>query len=334
MIKNAKVIEGQFSLFSMLECGVSDTSTSGSISSNVVELKSAGYKSVVIQQNSEDGNLIPISVSQNSKDVMINDNVEDYFNISLSINSEFFTLDVFKNTNSLPYIDSESIESLSDVFKSIVDKYINCCDRIIQRVSGSLLVEIEDKTLYFNSEGKKEMELKPNLSLFPADILLVVNKDKEVNQKQIDVLNELDITSCIKRVGDANIILEKEHTIVVNPNGWVLDYEQKPIYYKSMTYTLNPIFEDIDVNTISCEVNEQTNKEANEETSNEETSNEVSEEVDDAVKFNIGDKVQAVYGEELINGEVYSIYNNNETINIKWNNCISAFYFKLVNKQK
>lgn len=333
MIKNAKVIEGQFSLFSMLECAGSDALPISSISSNVVELKVDGCKAVELQQNSEEINLTAISINQNSKEIMPNDNVEDYFNTSLDINFEFFTLDDFKNTNSLPYIDTESIECLSDTFKTIVNKYIDSCDRIIGRVSGSLLVEIENKTLYFNREGKKEMELKPNLPLFPADILLVVNKDKALNQKQIDVLNKLDISSCIKRVGDANIMFEKDHTIVINPNGWVLDYEQKPFYNKSMTYTLNPVFEETDENVTDCDTNGKVDEETDVEVNTKVTKT-FDGEVANGAEFKIGDKVQAIYGGELIDGEVYSIYNNNETINIKWNNSISAFYFKLVNKQK
>ena len=57
-----------------------------------------------------------------------------------------------------------------------------------------------------------------------------MNIDKEINNLQKEKLEALKSKEYIKQKGDANLIIPGEKTIVINPNGWVLEYVQKPKY--------------------------------------------------------------------------------------------------------
>jgi len=105
-------------------------------------------------------------------------------------------------------------------FTGIINLYRPSAARIVKQVCGALLVEMEDKTLYFNSSGIKELELKKDMGLMTADEILVVNEDRQLNELQLEKLNKMKVSQYIKRKGDANIIIQKSNTtIVINPKG-------------------------------------------------------------------------------------------------------------------
>lgn len=184
-----------------------------------------------------------------------------------------------------------------DVFTEIINLYKARCLRIIKMVSGALLVEVEDKTMYFNKEGKNEFNLNTDIGIMPADEILVANKDKEVNELQLKKLENMHVDKYIKRKGDANVIIPMEDkTIVINPRGWVIEWEQKPNYKE---------------NEIVICVN----------------STKISDE-----QFQIGDTVEFEYEKLKQIGKVTRIYNGGETINVSWDGKHTAFYYKCLKK--
>nr|WP_243146027.1 hypothetical protein [Clostridium chromiireducens] len=115
-----------------------------------------------------------------------------------------------------------------DNFDSIIKLYSKSCIRIVKRLSGALLVELYDKTLYFNSKGINEFNLPINVGIMPGEEILIANIDKEINEIQKQKLEALKPKQYIKRKGDTNLIIPGEKIIVVNPKGWILEYAQKP----------------------------------------------------------------------------------------------------------
>jgi hypothetical protein len=194
-------------------------------------------------------------------------------------------------------------------FIEIISLYEKSCNRIVKQVCGALIIELEDKTLYFNSEGINELELKKDMELLPADEILLVNQDKEVNELQLKKLDEMNMSEYIKRKGDANIIIPmKDKTIVINPRGWVLEYLQKPKYHE------NEIFITKMAERSTVLDNKITKKDM------------------DITEFNIDDTVEIEYEGSKNIGKVKRIYNNGETINVSWNGKSTAFYYRCVKK--
>ncbi len=200
-------------------------------------------------------------------------------------------------------------------FTEIISLYEKSCNRIVKQVCGALIIELENKTLYFNSEGINELELKKDMELLPADEILLVNQDKEVNELQLKKLNEMNVSEYIKRKGDANIIISLEDkTIVINPKGWVLEYLQKPKYHEKELF-ITKMAEKITVLD-----NKDTEMPIN-----------ITKCVNDEDEIKVGDTVEFNY-DGLQVGKVTRIYNNGETINVSWEHKSTAFYYKCVKK--
>lgn len=194
-------------------------------------------------------------------------------------------------------------------FTEIISLYEKSCNRIVKQVCGALIIELEDKTLYFNSEGINELQLKKDMELLPADEILLVNQDKELNELQLKKLDEMNVNEYIKRKGDANIIIPmKDKTIVINPRGWVLEYLQKPKYHEN----------EILITKIAEKSTVLDNKITKMDT--------------EITEFNIDDTVEIEYEGCKSIGKVKRIYNNGETINVSWNGKSTAFYYKCVKK--
>lgn len=188
-------------------------------------------------------------------------------------------------------------EIKEDHFENIINLYKESCRRIIKMVCGALLVEVEDKTMYFNMEGKNEFNLNTNIGIMPADEILVANDNKPLNEMQLKKLEEINPERYIKRKGDANIIIPmSDKTVVINPRGWVIEWQQRPIYK--------------DDEVIVSTKEEKTQDE----------------------NLNVGDTVEFEYGKQKQVGKVASIYNNGETVNVIWDDKHTAFHYKSVNK--
>ena len=179
-----------------------------------------------------------------------------------------------KDTKALP---NERVNTLD----KIINLYGYSCSRIVKTFSGAVLVELDNKTLYFNRDGVNEFELTKDIGIMPGEEIIIANRDKELNDLQKEKLNDIKPKEYIKRKGDTNLIIPGEKTMVINPKGWVLQYEQKPKYKEDEIFKI-----DILENNIIEDSN-----------------------------FEIDDKVQIKYMGVKAIGRVVRIYNNGETLN-------------------
>ena len=140
----------------------------------------------------------------------------------------------------------------------------------------------------------------------PREEILIVNRDKELNSLQKQKLKELNPKEYIKRKGDANLIISGEKTMVINPKGWILEYIQKPNYKENEIFTFEVDFRSTAAEELVIDVSE--------------------------VNFNIDDKVNIEYKGVKSIRKVVRIYNKGETLNIKWDGNVTAFYYKNVTK--
>lgn len=200
------------------------------------------------------------------------------------------------------------IEIKEDNFKEIINLYKESCNRIIKRVSGALLVGFQDRTMYFNKQGIHEFDLRSDVELMPGDEIILANEDKELNDLQLKKLNDMKVTEYIKRKGDSNIIIPGEKTIVINPKGWVIEYEQKPKYHENEIFVTEMTIESTDLANKITKVN------AN------------------ITEFQIDDSVEIEYQGIKSTGKVVRVYNNGETINVAWEGKHTAFYYKNIKK--
>lgn len=197
-----------------------------------------------------------------------------------------------------------------DKFDSIIKLYSKSCRRIVKTLSGALLVELEDKTLYFNASGINEFNLAKDVGIMPGEEILIVNIDKKINEIQKQKLEALKPKQYIKRKGDANLIIPGEKTIVINPEGWVLEYNQKPMYHSNEL--INTEF-NLNINEIK------------------DRDNEIAVDITDT-GFKVDDEVNIEYQGIKAVWKVVRVYNNGETLNIKWDGKQTAFYYKNVCK--
>jgi hypothetical protein len=194
-------------------------------------------------------------------------------------------------------------------FTEIISLYEKSCNRIVKQVCGALIIGLENKTLYFNHKGINELELKKDMELLPRDEILIVNQDKELNELQLEKLKDMHAEQYIKRKGDANILIPmQDKTVVINPKGWILEYNQKAIYSENEIFITK-----IDKKSIDLD-------------------NKITKMDTDITKFNIDDTVEIKYEGCKKIGKIKRIYNNGETVNVSWDGKITAFYYKCVKK--
>lgn len=191
-------------------------------------------------------------------------------------------------------IEKQKIEA--DNFKEIINLYKNSCNRIIKTASGALMVEIEDKTLYFNQQGKNEFNLSADVGLIPADEIILANKDKDLNEIQLKKLEEIRPKSYIKRKGEANVIIPMDSKVItITARGWVLEWNMKAVYKDNEVFVFKNASEEIQ-------------------------------------ELNVGDTVEFLYEKETCKGKITRIYNNGDTVNVTWDGKHTAFYYKCVRK--
>jgi len=119
----------------------------------------------------------------------------------------------------------------------------------------------------------------------------------------------MNVDQYIKRKGDANIIvLTDKKTIVINPRGWVLEYEQKPKYHENELFITEMDKENTDLD------------------------NKITKMDTEITEFNIDDTVEIEYEGVKKIGKIARIYNNGETVNVSWDGKRTAFYYKCVKK--
>lgn len=197
-----------------------------------------------------------------------------------------FDLPIQKPVIEIPKVESK-IEPIGN-FDNIINLYKDTCSRIVKCTSGRLIVELLDKSISFNRNGDKDSELIKELGLLPGDEILVANKDKQPNELQYKKLKDMNVEKYIKRKGDINIIIPmEEKTVVINPKGWVLEYPMQPKYQENEVFF----------------VKKEQPKELQKE-----------------------DPVVFTYGGVKYEGKVFSIYNNGDTVNVEWDNKVTAMF--------
>lgn len=325
-----KVAEGQVSLFDLLECqsGLTNENYNSYVGNNICNDKdNRAFK------------ITPVFIEEEQNDFILKDNLSAdvcVSNIDTNVENDCYS-DLFNFSNSskeinLPLFNEKFISLLDDKQLSIIEKHKDECTRIVQKSHGAILVEYSNETLYYNSSGVLEFSISTSTPLLPSDKILVVNKDKEINDLQIKVLNSLNVSRYIKRIGDANIIVVSENTKVINPKGWLLDYTQAPCYdsnsevyvvdsYISEKNSLVESEKDFDFNIVESK----TEKDS---IDNNLDNNIIKKEN----QFYVGEKVTSTYDNKTIIGVVTSIYNGGSTINIEWDGKCSAFFYKNVSK--
>ena len=222
-----------------------------------------------------------------------------------------FDLPIIEPTKQKNKIAKEVRIIRSDKLDNIINLFTATCSRIVKTNSGALLVELENKTLYFNSDGVNEFELPVNVGIMPGEKILIANKDKEINNLQKQKLEALKPKEYIKRKGDANLIIPEEKTIVINPKGWILEYIQKPKYQKNEIFSTEFDFK---LKEVEDKIREATI--------------DIKDVID--VNFKVDDKVSIEYQGIKSIGKVVRIYNKGETLNVKWDGKQTAFYYKNV----
>lgn len=222
-----------------------------------------------------------------------------------------FELPIIEVEKPKKVIIKEEIEEI-DKFDSIIKLYSKSCNSIVKTLSGALLVELDDKTLYFNSNGINEFNLPKDVAIMPGEQLIIANIDKELNEIQKQKLEALKPQKYIKRKGDCNLIIPGEKTLVINPKGWVLEYMQKPKYKENEIFSIE----------FALKIKE-------EEYNITESAVEVANE-----NFKVDDKVNIEYQGTKSIGKVVRIYNSGETLNVAWSGKRTAFYYKNIRKVK
>lgn len=193
---------------------------------------------------------------------------------------------------------TKPVSKASDLDK-IIEQYRDSCKRIVKH-HRALLIGLEDKTLYYNQHGEYEFDLNADIGLMPADEIVVVNKDLEINEIQLKKLHEISPKSYVKRKGDVNIYLPKENsTEVITKDGWLIEWNQKLKYKEDeLIIAMDPVPYEVKV--------------ADEE------------------ELNIGDLVSFMFKGQLCMGTIRRIYNKGETVNVDYLNKVIPFYYKSV----
>ena len=182
-------------------------------------------------------------------------------------------------------------------------KYLmkNDATRIIRYCGGGLGIEFKEgcefKSLYINKAGEIVFECDRQLTVIPMDRILYCKEKTTFNAVQTDKIHELlcnsrdKIQRVIKRNGDNNVLIEFSGKVIsILPNGWTLEYES----IAEVECSQEEIF------LIPTKVEKQE------------------------IKLNplivkVGDHVKAMYGKEVIEGEIVQAYNGT-TLNIIFDN--------------
>lgn len=192
-----------------------------------------------------------------------------------------------------PQVNNKIIDL--DIAKRICNLYKDNAIRILRLWGGRYSVELENKTIYFTSDGNEEYSTELKRSVIALDEILFAKLDKEVNKLQDDTLEKLkkeyEIYRVIKRFGDSSyiVITKDKKYFSINNKGWIIPYENYPCYKE---------------NEILNDSKESSNK-----------------------KIEIGNTVEVEYMGKKYLGQVFRIYGpGNCTVNVIFEGKHTAFY--------
>lgn len=199
------------------------------------------------------------------------------------------------------------------IFKELINKYKNSCSRIAQ-VENKLYIEINDKTLSFEADGKESNVFIKDMLLRPKDKIIIANKYKPITSEQIKtVKNKMQTDKFIKRKSDNNILIQYDNfCMAIYPSGHFAKWKSPAVYKDDEVYSIGEIENINDIHE-------------------EKAMDPIGDKINDEGEFHLGDKVKFDYDGPQV-GEIVRIYNKGETVNVCWNNKQTAFYYKSVTK--
>ena len=197
-------------------------------------------------------------------------------------------------------------------FGKIINQYKDSCNRIFI-IEKKLYVELEDRTVQFNQDGQQDRIFDIDMFLRPKDEIVIANKYKPINDKQIKTLRKIQTDKFIKRKSDSNILIQYDtFCMAIYPSGKFAKWKSPAVYMDNEVYTIDEI--------------ENINK-LNEETVQDPVQDEIEVDGD----LHLGDRISFDYNGPQV-GEIVRIYNKGETVNVCWDNKQTAFYYKHVKK--
>lgn len=200
------------------------------------------------------------------------------------------------------------------IYSELIDKYKDKCTRIVM-VENKLYVETNNETLSFEPTGKSSGTFIKDMLLRPKDEILVSNEYKSITDKQINTLRKIHTDKFIKRKSDNNLLIQYENfCIAIYPSGKFAKWKSPAVYKDDEIFNIDEI--------------ENINKRFEEIKEDHEELKEIKLESE---SFEVGDRVEFNYDGPQV-GKITRIYNAGETVNVSWNNKVTAFYYKNVEK--
>ena len=202
-------------------------------------------------------------------------------------------------------------------FTELIEKYRDTCNRIFI-IEKKLYMEIEDQTLSYEADGEPGGIFIRDMLLRPKDEILIANEYKPITAEQIKtVKNKMNIDKFIKRKSDNNILIQYDNfCMAVYPSGRFAKWKSAAVYSDNEVYSIDEIE---DINRMHEGIKQDLKVEEEIEIKKPEEN------------LKLGDKVSFNYEGAQI-GEIVRIYNKGETVNVRWNNKQTAFYYKSVVK--
>lgn len=201
-------------------------------------------------------------------------------------------------------------------FDKIINQYKDTCNRIFM-IEKDLYVELEDRTVQFHKDGEQVRIFDIDMLVRPKDELIISNKYKSINDKQIKTLRKIQTDKFIKRKSDSNILIQYDNfCMAIYPSGHFAKWKSEAVFKENEVYTIDEIE---NINKMHEEIKEDPKVEGVTEISESEET------------LRLGDKVKFDYHGPK-EGNIVRIYNKGETVNVSWDNKQTAFYYKSVVK--
>lgn len=201
-------------------------------------------------------------------------------------------------------------------FDKIINQYKDSCNRIFI-IEKDLYVELEDRTVQFHKDGEQGRIFAIDMLVRPKDELIISNKYKHINDKQIKILRKIQTDKFIKRKSDSNILIQYDNfCMAIYPSGKFAKWKSPAVFKDDEIFS---IYEIENINKMHEEIKEDPKLE------------EVIEISESEETLRLGDKVKFDYHGPK-EGNIVRIYNKGETVNVSWDNKQTAFYYKSVVK--
>lgn len=215
----------------------------------------------------------------------------------------FWDVEVPTNVSKVNKITEEvikAVRSITDTQEKVINKYrsIDELSRIVQYAGGGVGIELYHdnmfQTIYVNKIGQEEFVTPMQMTVQPIDKIFLFKSDYEINEiqkaKLADLKQRYNLKHYIKRNGDRNVIVKVNEKVI----------------------SINPKGWSLEYSEVIHETNE------------------VLEFENIKVEYKIGDLVEARHGKEIIVGSIYSKYQNQDSVNIVWDNKHSAFHISSI----